>query len=252
LIKYETKIFAQCLNDLVKTLLECTTLQKLSEETIRVIREHLFYDVIVLYLFNQEEKLQLRANHGINITEEIEHPELLDTSFILENLSERKMFIFQDWPNKKEYNQFFPGTTEFQSLAIIPLFYKNYILGFLCIGYRKKQKFTHEEMILFENIGIFFGERIGNLVHQTNYQRRVDELNEVIKRVRHDFANDIQSIALALELIQSTELDEDQEKYVRILNNSKDSTINRIKELKKLKKKHEDEVTIGFGLYKKE
>ena len=148
----------------------------------------------------------------------------------------------------KEHNQIFPKLSTIQTIAIVPIIYKGTLLGFLSMGYRKEKKFVHGELLFFETLGIYLGELIGNFLINSNYQKHVTELSNVLKYVRHDFANDIQSIALAVELLEAAELNEEEQKYIRILNKAKDSSVNRIKELKQSKQKHEEEVTVGIGI----
>lgn len=250
--QYDTKKLTQCLNELAKALQVCNTTQKLTEETVKVIQDYLFYDAVVVHLFNLEQELQLRANYGINIQKENEKIEKQKHDSIIENLSEQKLFIFQDWIKRTEYHKLLPELDGFKSVAIAPLIFKKRILGMVTIGYRKKQNFSHDEIILFENISILVSTSIGNLILQENFQKRVDELKDIIKHIRHDFANDVQSIALALELLSPAELPEGQKKYLRILNKAKDSSINRIMELKRLKTQHEKSVDIDIGIPLKE
>ena len=247
LVQFDTKKLSVCLNELVKSLLDCTTLQKITEITVESIKEHLFFDIVAFYLFTQEQKLQLRANFGLDLSIEDEPNDLTD-EFILENFTKKGVYVFYNWPEKKEHNQLFPKLKDILTIAVVPLIYKNTLLGFLSIGFRSEKKFIHDELLFFETLGLYLGELIGNFLINSNYQKHITELSSVLKYVRHDFANDIQSIALALELLQSTELNEEQQKYVRILNKAKDSSINRIKELKQLKQKHEEEVTVGIGI----
>ncbi len=250
--QYDIKQLTQCLNELAKKVQTCKTTQKLTEETVKVIQKHLFYDAVVVHLFNVDLKLQLRANYGINIQKEIEQKKTLDYNIIIENLSVQKLYIYQDWIKRTEYHKLIPELTGFQSVAITPLIFKRRILGLVTIGYRKKQSFSHDEIIFFENVSILTSTSIGNLILQTNFQKRVDELQDTIKHIRHDFANDIQSIALALELLSTAELSEDQKKYIRILNKAKDSSITKITELKRLKIQHEENVDIDIGIPIKE
>jgi hypothetical protein len=67
--------------------------------------------------------------------------------------------------------------------------------------------------------------------------------------MRHDFANDLQSIAMALELLTFTDLSEDQQKYVRILEKAKVSAVEKIRELKQLKIKYEKEIDPVIGIF---
>ena len=250
--QYDPKKLTQCLNELAKVLQICNTTQKLTEETVSVIQNYLFYDAVAIHLFNLEQKLQLRANYGINIQKEIEKTKTQDYDIITKNISEQKLFIYQDWIKRSDYHKLLPEFNGFKSVAIIPLIFKKRILGLATIGYRKKQNFSHNEIILFESISILVSTSIGNLILHDNYQKRVDELQDSIKHIRHDFANDVQSIALALELLASTDLSEDQKKYNRILNKAKDSSITKIMELKRLKMQHEENVIFDIGLPIKE
>jgi len=89
--QYDPKKLTQCLNELAKVLQICKTTQKLTEETVSVIRNYLFYDAVAVHLFNLEQKLQLRANYGINIQKEIEKTKAQDYDIIIKNLSEQKL-----------------------------------------------------------------------------------------------------------------------------------------------------------------
>ncbi len=243
-----SKKLIQCLNEIAKTLQVCNTSQKLMEETIKVIQDCLFYDAVTIHIFNLEQKLQLRANFGINIQKEIEKTKTQDYDIIIDNLSEQKLFIYQNWTKRPKHNKLLPEFVKFKSVAIAPVIFKKNILGLITVGYRKKEKFSHDEMLFFENISILVSTSIGNMILQENFQKRVNELQDTIKHIRHDFANDVQSIALALELLSSAELSEDQRKYIRILNKATDSSITKITELKRLKIQHEQNVEIGIGL----
>jgi len=66
--------------------------------------------------------------------------------------------------------------------------------------------------------------------------------------MRHDFANDLQSLSMALELLATTNLSDDQEKYVKILEKSKNSAIEKLQELKQLKDKYEKNIDFFIGI----
>ena len=104
----------------------------------------------------------------------------------------------------------------------------NYLIGHFAFGYFNVHEFTKEEQIHIKLLGSALSPLIYTKLINENKNSKIDELTESLRQVRHDFANDIQSLALALELLASTELSEDQAKYLNILTNAKESAINRI------------------------
>ena len=53
---------------------------------------------------------------------------------------------------------------------------------------------------------------------------------------------------MALELLAATDLIDEQKKYVRILEKSKVSAIEKLLELKQMKEKYEDDIELSLGI----
>ena len=109
------------MNELSKTVQVCRTTQKITEETVKIIQKHLFYDAVVIHVFNLEQKLQLRANYGINIQKEVKQTQTQDFDIINKNLSKQKLYIYQDWIKRNEYHKLLP-----ELARIIPKGFDNF------------------------------------------------------------------------------------------------------------------------------
>lgn len=243
------KNYFQFLSKLSETITRDNTIQKSCENLIKSIKDNLFYDLATIHLFNIERKLQLRANFGIKSFHKDEQKEELNLDVLKRKfVNKNKILFIKDWNKEVELSPFFSEFQSIKSIAILPLVYSDYLIGIISLGYKKMHEFKITEIRTLDIISSIFTEFIGSETIIRESKDRLDELNSLTRRMRHDFANDIQSIALALELLSNSELTEEQQKYIRILNNAKNSAIQKLNELKNLKQRHESDINSLLGL----
>ena len=245
------KNYFQFLSKLSESITRENTIQKSCEEIMKSIHDTLFYDLATIHLFNIEGKLQLRANFGIGTQNENRNQELNLEIFKKKFGEKGKVLFIRDWNNETELKDYFIELHGVKSLAVLPLIFSVYLVGIICVGYKKTHEFKITEIKTLEITSVIISEFMGSEIIIREAKDRLDNLSTLTKSMRHDFANDIQSIALALELISSTNLTQDQQKYIRILNNAKNSAIEKLTELKNLKQKHESDINSILGLYLK-
>ncbi|HUU78914.1 MAG TPA: GAF domain-containing protein [candidate division Zixibacteria bacterium] len=245
----DTKSYFHFLNRLTESLNYGNSIQKSCEEIILIIKNCLYYNLATIHLFNEKGKLQLRGNFGIDIFPEKELIDKVDFRLLAEKFEkQQKPIFFTAWKEEKELSTIFIEFKKLRSIAILPIIFNKRLLGTIGVGYLNKHEFGISEIRTLEVTAKLISDFLGMYILHTYYQKQVDELNRIIKMVRHDFANDIQSISLALELLTPSELNDNQQKYISILNNAKNSAIKKLTELKGLKEKHEKTIEINIGI----
>ncbi|NHJ03972.1 MAG: GAF domain-containing protein [Candidatus Heimdallarchaeota archaeon] len=249
----DTKSYFHFLNRLTESLNYSNSIQKSCEEIILIIKNCLYYNLATIHLFNEKGKLQLRGNFGIEIFQEKELIDKIDYNILADKFEKQKKPIFYTiWKEEKELSTIFIEFRNLKSIAILPIIFNKRLIGTMGVGYINKHEFGISEIRTLEVTAKVISDFLGMHILQTNYQKQLDELNGTIKMMRHDFANDIQSFSLALELLTPSELTDDQQKYIRILNNAKNSAVKKLTELKGLKEKHEKTIEINIGIMFKE
>ncbi|MBK5112471.1 MAG: GAF domain-containing protein [Candidatus Heimdallarchaeota archaeon] len=233
---------------ITKTLGTKDSLDEILKETMAVLEKNLNYKSIILYVFDFTEKLQIKAKIGID-TYKHTPSKTVDEIALLKGIAHGKCVKeYDNWEEQMELHSIFYDSSLIKSVLLVPLLSKNHLFGFITIGETTDYKFTENEFTLFEAIGQLVSYNINHFIFQENVQKQNNELKDVTKRMRHDFANDLQSIAMALELLESTDTNEEQKKYVRILEKAKVSAIEKLQELKQLKDKYEKDVDFFIGL----
>ncbi len=213
-----------------------------------VFEKYLPYDSIIIFIFDFLENLQVKTKVGleISIDESDSNPKKND---LLKSLfNDKTMRSFHNWKGEMELQKIFFKSPQIMSVSIIPLISKNRILGFITIGNSAKYEFSEEENRILQILSQMISYYVENLLFQEDLLKQNEVLKGITKQMRHDFANDIQSMAMAIELLTTTELSEEQEKFTRILNNSKNAAIEKLQELKRLKNKFEKKVELSLGL----
>ncbi|MFW9922100.1 MAG: hypothetical protein ACFFDW_02300 [Candidatus Thorarchaeota archaeon] len=233
----------KALNSLVQLFYEDRTLQKICEVSIEIIKNNLRFDLGTLRLFNYDNKLLLRANFGLSSFEA--HEISLDN--VIKLFPDGNAKYIHDDTNFIELRESFNEISSGSSFIINPIIFRKQVIGFLTVGYNSPHKFSSQEMLSINLYTNIFGCNLARKLLIENFQSQTDKLKEITKQLRHDFANDIQSIALALELLTPTDLTEEQQKYVKILNNAKQSAIDKISDLRSQKQNYEKDIIIDFG-----
>jgi len=237
-------------NRFSKTIGTANSLDEIFKETMVVFESNFTYDSIVIFVFDFTEKLQIKVKSGIEIFKHLPSKSSVDIKLLREITQGKSVKQINNWQEEKELQTIFFKSNLIKSVLLIPLSSNNHLFGFITIGETTEYTFSKNEIILFETIGHLVSYNVNHFLFQENMQKQNNELKEITKRMRHDFANDFQSLSMALELLATTDLSDDQKKYVRILEKAKISAIEKLQELKQLKEKYEknDDFFIGILL----
>lgn len=231
-----------------KTLGTANSLDEIYKETMAIFKKNFTYDSIIIFIIDFTEKLQEKAKTGIKTIKQLPSKSLDKIKLLREIIQEKGSKQIKNWQEEKELHSIFFDSNLIESVLLIPLFSKNQIFGFITIGETTDYTFSENEIILLETIGHLISYNICYFLFQKNMQKQNNELKEITKRMRHDFANDLQSLSMALELLATTNLSDEQKKYLRILEKSKNSAIEKLQELKQLKNKYEKDVDFFIGI----
>ncbi len=213
-----------------------------------IFEKHLPYDSIMIFIFDFLENLQIKTKVGLEISIDKDDSNPNKNKLLRSLFNDKTMRSFHNWKEEKELQKIFFKSPQLMSVSIIPLMSKNSILGFITIGNSTKYEFSEEENRLFQILSQMISYYVENLLFQENLLKQNEELKNITRQMRHDFANDIQSITMAIELLITTELSEEQEKFTKILNKAKNAAIEKLHELKRLKNKFEKNVELSLGL----
>jgi len=231
-----------------KTLGTADSLDEIFKETMAIFESNFTYDSIIIFVFDFTEKLQEKVKIGIKTVKQLPSKSLDNIKSLTEIFREKGSKQIKNWQKEKELHTIFFDSDLIKSVLLIPLSSKNQIFGFITIGETTDYAFSEKEIILLETIGHLVSYNVCHFLFQENLQKQNNELKEITKRMRHDFANDLQSLSMALELLATTNLSDDQEKYVKILEKSKNSAIEKLQELKQLKDKYEKNIDFFIGI----
>ena len=237
----------EAITDLLRILPEKETVQGICTQSIDILKGIKEFDASTISIFNDEGILKLKSGYGY-ISDVKEPSSDIGYTALLELFPENKWVILAEWKIKKTLPKNFPELSKLNTIALFPIINDKKLIGVITVGYKKPTKFSVEKMRFLNTIGYIISNYLISLLYLNDLKSHLAHLQEVIKSMRHNFANDLQSITLGLELISSTNLTEEQQKFVRILNNAKTSAIKRIADLRSMKSDLEREVKINIGL----
>ena len=235
------------ITELLTTLPEKETVQEICIQSIEIIKNLDLYDASTISIFNQEGILKLKSGYGFD-SDVKESSGDIDYSILLNLFSECKLVEIKDWKTKNSLHQYFPELTKLSCVGLFPIIYQEKLIGVFSIGYKNPTKLVPIQARFLNIAGNIISNYLIHNLFLKNQKSHIKELQEVLKSTRHNFANDLQSITLGLELISTTNLSEEQEKFVRILNNAKISAIKKIDDLRSMKNDLERDVEINIGL----
>ena len=231
-----------------KTLGIAKSLDEIFKETIAIFESNFSYDSINIFVIDFTEKLQEKVKTGNKTFKQLPSKSLDNIKSLTEIIQEKGSKQIKNWQEEKELHSIFFDSDLIKSVLLIPLFSNDQIFGFIAIGETTDYTFSENEIILLETIGHLVSYNVYQFLFQENMQKQNNELKEITKQMRHDFANDLQSLSMALELLGTTNLSKEQEKYLRIIEKSKNSAIEKLQELKQLKEKFEKDVDFVIGI----
>ncbi|MHA1630972.1 MAG: GAF domain-containing protein [Candidatus Heimdallarchaeota archaeon] len=233
------------LYELNKTLEQMENLEQLYAKAVEKLGESLLFDFIAIFMLNPEEKLEMKSMTGVEVKVQ-KKGKTIKKELFKKEFQDRQLKIYQR-KDKKEILQHFFQFINLQKIAIVPFITKNLLIGFLCVGTRK-DAFTDDEKLLLEACAFSINFAITNLIIKEELLQQNLKLQTIAKNIRHDFANDLQSIGMTVELLLTTELSDEQNKFIRLLKNAKDSAVRRLQKFKELKNEFEKEISLPFGL----
>ncbi|MHA1503727.1 MAG: hypothetical protein ACTSPT_00895 [Candidatus Heimdallarchaeota archaeon] len=237
----------EAITELLRVLPEKETVQDISIQSIEIIKNLEIYDTSTISIFNEEGILKLKSGYGYD--SDVKEPsEDIDYTNLLELFSESKFVKIMDWKTNQTLRPYFPELSELSCVGLFPIIDQEKLIGIFTIGYKNPTKITPIKERFLNIIGCIISNYLIYNLFLNNLKSHITHLQDVMKSTRHNFANDLQSITLGLELISSTNLTEEQEKFVKILNNAKISSINKIDDLRSMKNDLEREVEINIGL----
>lgn len=239
--------YSKAIIELLKILPEKETVQDICIQSIEIIKQMQVYDASTISIFNDEGILKLKSGYGYE-SDVKGSSEDINYNDLIELFSEKKFVKIMDWNAKQNLHQYFPELKKLSCVGLFPIINDNKLIGVFTIGCQNPTKLTSTKERVLNTIGNIVGNNLIYILYLNNLKSQNAHLQEVMKSTRHNFANDLQSITLGLELISSTNLSEEQEKFVRILNNAKISAIKKIDDLRSMKNDLEREVEIDIGL----
>ena len=235
------------ITSLLMNLPQMESTQDVCRFSIDIIKGVNEFDSATISLFTKEGVLQLKSGFGFTndtkqIVEDIDYSSLLDF-FDSENKSK-----FTLWNKMKKLSQYIPELAKLGIVIVFPIISKIKLVGVIAVGNKKEQNISQEKQSFLDIIGAIINNQVIHSLYTGELTTRVTHFKEVMKSSRHNFANNLQSIALGLELLSSTNLTEEQQKFVKILTNAKNSAIKEIDDLRNMKNDLEREVEINIGL----
>jgi transcriptional regulator with GAF, ATPase, and Fis domain len=238
---------SEAITELLRTLPKKETVQEICIQSIEIIKNIEIYDASTISIFNQKGILKLKAGFGFD--NKVKKPtEGIDYTKLLDSFSKKKLIKIMDWKTKKTLHHYFPELSKLSSVGLFPIINNNRLIGVITIGYNNPTKLTSNQERFLNIIGNIISNYLINNIFLNKLKSQITQLQEVMKATRHNFANDLQSITLGLELISTTNLTEEQQKFIRILNNAKISAVKKIEDLRSMKNDLEREVEIDIGL----
>jgi Rps23 Pro-64 3,4-dihydroxylase Tpa1-like proline 4-hydroxylase len=219
---------------------------------LQSINDYLKAEIVSYYHIDEANNLRLLANIGYTSSNEnqVLNEKWLDLK--KPELFENEIAIFEDRKKEQELQPIFSEFTNQSTVILLPLVFKRHLCGIMLFGYSQPIQLTNQQKQIIGIIRNLMNPNLiaGNIIN--NLQEKITFYQKIMKDIRHDFANDLQSLALAIELLNTTQLNEEQQKYLGVLTKAKDKAVERIMELKKLKNKEEEVNSLGLLLAEKE
>ncbi|NHK30116.1 MAG: hypothetical protein FK730_02105 [Asgard group archaeon] len=243
--KNNTAIFNEIFNEIQKeispdkiyALIDTTFIDKTS------------YDFIAIYIYEDDSKFKIKNK----VDKKLLLPkEITDSKIVIDYFKEKKLRIIKKKKKSdSEFSDLFIKIKKIKTTIFFPLIKNENIYGFIWLALKENNKYKPDYTFL--NILLqLINCSLGNLLLFEIVKKHNKELQSIAKSMRHDFANDLQSIAMVNELLLTTELNNDQTKFVRLLGSAKDSATEKLSKIKQLKDKFDKEIdyTIGLSLNK--
>lgn len=203
-------------------------------KTTNKMKEWLLFDAIAIYLLDKKKVFFMKVNSELQ-----EHELSSPNPFDIDLFERHSPLIYEQWLQESKFSQRLIELQNFTSVVLLPWITKDKLQGVVAYATQNRHSFSQQEVVIMKIVSHSLKSIIDCLLYQEFLEKNNEQLKGITKKMRHDFANDIQAIALGLELLSTTELDEEQEKYVKILDKSKTSATKKLLELKKLKKEVE-------------
>ncbi|MEA2070879.1 MAG: hypothetical protein U9O98_06260 [Asgard group archaeon] len=210
------------------------------DRLVSILSEHLSkkkeFSIIVIQLFNQ----YFENIKNVSIGTKLENKK--NISKIEDFFPEKKIYYYPKWSQHQDLRKIHPELEEAKSVMIYPLTFNKKIIGLIEFGLEEKTNSLEKDREYFNFICLLFNIVLEQIMFRDFYLKQNNKLKQITKDMRHDLSNDLQSIALAFELLQTTEITKDQQKYFQILGRGKEEAINKIQKLKDMKDKTEESI----------
>ena len=242
--KKEKIIFNDFLNELQQEM----SLEEIYELINSMFINKLSYDIVAIYIFENDKKFEIKNK----IDKKIQLPkEIVNLKIVADFFKDKTLRIIKKKKIRNEFLELFNKVEKIKTTILVPLITNEHIYGIIWLAIKEDNKYKPD--IINVNILVqMINCALGNLLLLKQVIIHNKELQSIAKAMRHDFANDLQSIAMVNELLLTTELNNDQARFVRLLGNAKDSATEKLMKIKQLKDKFEKEIdyTIGLSLNK--
>jgi len=238
--KKENTFFNEFLNELQQDI----SIKEFYKLINSIFTDKFSFDYLAVYIFGNDNKFRIKhkMDKKLELPNEIDNLKII-TSFFIEN----SLKFYKKKKFDGEIFDLFSKIKKIGSMILAPLIKKKHIYGFIWLAIREDNKYKPNLTIMNIIIQII-NCYLSNMLLLEEVIKHNKELQEIAKAMRHDFANDLQSIAMVNELLLTTELNNDQRRFVRLLGNAKDSATEKLAKIKQLKEKFEKEIDYSIGL----
>jgi hypothetical protein len=226
----------EIVSELIQEIGTTETVTEFVRTTIKNLKKYLPLDFLQIYYISTDNLIS--KSSSFNGLEEVDFSTAEFKTILQKYFTANELKFYKNDTLQPDLLELIDKKETMSSIvAFQPLISKGQLLGIIIFGLEKSVvEIKQEFKIALKNIIEFIETMLFNRLQIERLSKENEVFRGQTKKMRHDFANDLQSISLTIELLDGTDFTDDQKKYLDILNRAIDKANEKIRLMKKQKR----------------